>query len=155
MGKEKRVLRVLALSLTGIFLLLLLWGLSPGPEWLARFAAERYARRYACDYSCHALVIEGEISRPGGWDVSGTVSILDCAVIPGGRPRPSGHRPSAGTQGRNFSHRSDGSQLVDTGRIHGAAGDSSAGFPIKKQENGAILCHIMLHLFPWAVPKTR
>ena len=52
MGKEKRVLRVLALSLTGIFLLLLLWGLSPGPEWLARFAAER-----------HALVIEGEISR--------------------------------------------------------------------------------------------
>ena len=26
MGKEKRVLRVLALSLTGIFLLLLLWG---------------------------------------------------------------------------------------------------------------------------------
>lgn len=63
MGKEKRVLRVLALSLTGIFLLLLLWGLSPGPEWLARFAAERYAQRYACDYSCHALVIEGEISR--------------------------------------------------------------------------------------------
>ena len=63
MGKEKRVLRVLALSLTGIFLLLLLWGLSPGPEWLARFAAERYAKRYACDYSCHALVIEGEISR--------------------------------------------------------------------------------------------
>ena len=57
MGKEKRVLRVLALSLTGIFLLLLLWGLSPGPEWLARFAAERYAQRYACDYSCHALVI--------------------------------------------------------------------------------------------------
>ncbi len=38
MGKEKRVLRVLALSLTGIFLLLLLWGLSPGPEWLALFA---------------------------------------------------------------------------------------------------------------------
>ncbi len=31
MGKEKRVLRVLALSLTGIFLLLLLWGLSPRP----------------------------------------------------------------------------------------------------------------------------
>ena len=28
MGKEKRVLRVLALSLAGIFLLLLLWGLS-------------------------------------------------------------------------------------------------------------------------------
>lgn len=63
MGKEKRVLRVLALSLAGIFLLLLLWGLSPGPERLARFTAERYAQRYACDYRYHALVMEGEVSR--------------------------------------------------------------------------------------------
>ena len=63
MGKEKRVLRVLVLSLGGIFLLLLLWGLSPGPERLARFTAERYAQRYACDYSYHALVMEGEVSR--------------------------------------------------------------------------------------------
>ena len=46
-----------------VFLLLLLWGLSPGPEQLARFTAERYAQRYACDYSYHALVMEGEVSR--------------------------------------------------------------------------------------------
>ena len=63
MGKGKRVLRVLALSLAGIFLLLLFWGLSPGPERLARFTAERYAQRYACAYSYHALVMEGEVSR--------------------------------------------------------------------------------------------
>ena len=92
MGKGKRVLRVLALSLAGIFLLLLFWG------------------------------------------VSGTVSILDCTVVPGGRPGPSGRRPSAGTQGWNFSNRSDGSRLVDTGRIHGAAGDPPAGFPIKNEK---------------------
>lgn len=63
MGKEKRVLRVLALSLAGILLIFLLWGLSPGPKWLARFTAERYAQRYASDYSYHALVLEGEVSR--------------------------------------------------------------------------------------------
>lgn len=65
MGKEKRVLRIIVLSLAGIFLLLLLWGLSPGPEQLARFTAERYAQRYACDYSYHALVMEARSAA--GW----------------------------------------------------------------------------------------
>lgn len=63
MGKEKRMLRILVLSLAGGGLLLLLWGLSPGPERLSRFTAERYAQKYACDYSYHALVMEGEVSR--------------------------------------------------------------------------------------------
>lgn len=63
MTRGNRALRFFALSLAGILLALLLWGLSPGPEWLACSAAERYAKRYACDYSYHALVIEGEVSR--------------------------------------------------------------------------------------------
>ena len=63
MSKEKRVLRIFALSLAGIFLLLLLWGLGSGPERLARFTAERYAQKYPCDDSYHALVLEGEVSR--------------------------------------------------------------------------------------------
>ena len=58
-----RALRFFALSLAGILLVLLLWGLSPGPEWLACSTAERYAERYAADYRYHALVMEGEVSR--------------------------------------------------------------------------------------------
>lgn len=63
MTRGNRALRVFALSLAGILLALLLWGLSPGPEWLACSTAERYAERYAADYRYHALVMEGEVSR--------------------------------------------------------------------------------------------
>lgn len=63
MSKGKRALRVLALSLAGIVLALLLWGFSPGPEWLACSTAERYARQYAPAYSHFTMVLEGEVSR--------------------------------------------------------------------------------------------
>lgn len=63
MTRGNRALRVFALSLAGILLALLLWGLSPGPEWLACSTAERYAERYAADYRYHALVMEGEVSH--------------------------------------------------------------------------------------------
>ncbi len=63
MTRGNRALRFFALSLAGIFLALLLWGLSPGPEWLAGSTAERYAQRHAADYRCHALVMEGEVRR--------------------------------------------------------------------------------------------
>lgn len=63
MTRGNRALRFFALSLAGIFLALLLWGFSPGPEWLAGSTAERYARRHAADYCRHALVLEGEVSR--------------------------------------------------------------------------------------------
>ena len=63
MTRGNRALRFFALTLAGILLTLLLWGLSPGPEWLACSTAERYAERYAADYRYHALVMEGEVSR--------------------------------------------------------------------------------------------
>ena len=63
MTERSRALRVFALSLAGLLLTLLLWGISPGPEWLARSTAERYARQYAPAYSYFAIVLEGEVSR--------------------------------------------------------------------------------------------
>lgn len=63
MTGRNRALRFFALSLAGILLALLLWGISPGPEWLARSAAERYARQCAPAYSHLAMVLEGEVSR--------------------------------------------------------------------------------------------
>ena len=63
MTRGNRALRFFALSLAGILLTLLLWGLSPGPEWLACSTAERYARQYAPEYSHFTMVLEGEVSR--------------------------------------------------------------------------------------------
>lgn len=60
---RNRALRFFALSLAGVLLALLLWGLSPGPEWLACSTAERYARQYAPEYGHLAMVLEGEVSR--------------------------------------------------------------------------------------------
>lgn len=61
MPRGNRGLRFLALSLAGIVLALLLWGLSPGPERLACSTAERYARQYALEYSHFTKVLEGEV----------------------------------------------------------------------------------------------
>ena len=63
MTRGNRALRFFALSLAGILLALLLWGLSPGPEWLACSTAERYARQYAPEYSHFTMVLKGEVSR--------------------------------------------------------------------------------------------
>ncbi len=63
MTGRSRALRVLALSLAGLLLALLLWGLSPGPKWLACSTAERYARQYAPEYSHFTMVLEGEVSH--------------------------------------------------------------------------------------------
>lgn len=63
MTRGNRALRFFSLSLAGIFLALLLWRFSPGPEWLACSTAERYARQYAPEYSHFTMVLEGEVSR--------------------------------------------------------------------------------------------
>ena len=63
MTGRNRALRFFALSLAGVLLALLLWRLSPGPEWLACSTAERYARQYAPEYSHFAMVLKGEVSR--------------------------------------------------------------------------------------------
>ena len=59
MTGRNRALRFFALSLAGVLLALLLWRLSPGPEWLA----ERYTRQCAPAYSHLTMVLEGEVSR--------------------------------------------------------------------------------------------
>ena len=91
---RNRALRFFALSLAGVLLALLLWGLSPGPEWLACSTAERYARQYAPEYSHLAMVLEGEVSR----HVVGSfcVEYLGGAIVPGKRPGFPGSFPSAG-----------------------------------------------------------
>ena len=63
MTRGTRALRFLVLSLAGILLAFLLWGLSPGPEWLACSTAERYARQYAPECSHFTMVLKGEVSR--------------------------------------------------------------------------------------------
>ena len=61
MTGRNRALRFFALSLAGVLLVLLLWGISPGPERLASSAAERYAQQYAPAYSHLAMVLKGEV----------------------------------------------------------------------------------------------
>ncbi|CDC68388.1 MULTISPECIES: hypothetical protein [environmental samples] len=63
MTGRNRALRFFALSLAGVLLALLLWRLSPGPEWLACSTAERYTRQCAPAYSHLTMVLEGEVSR--------------------------------------------------------------------------------------------
>ena len=69
-GKKLSFNKLILLTMVGLVLAMLLWRFSPGPEWLAKRTALRYAGQHAPEFSCHISAVDvGQMDR-GLWIVS-------------------------------------------------------------------------------------
>lgn len=70
--KEKKISfnRLILLTMGALVAAVLLWRFSPGPEWLAKRTALRYAGQYAPEFSSHVRTMEASQKDDRFWIVS-------------------------------------------------------------------------------------
>lgn len=69
-GKKLSFNKLILLTMGMLLLAMLLWCFSPGPEWLAKRTALRYAGQHAPEFSCHVRAMEVGQGERGLWIVS-------------------------------------------------------------------------------------
>ena len=69
-GEKLSFNKLILLTMGVLVLAMVLWRFSPGPEWLAKRTALRYAERYAPEFSFHVRAMDEEQGERGFWIVS-------------------------------------------------------------------------------------
>mgnify|MGYP000153939041 CR=1 FL=1 len=62
--------KLILLTMGALVLAMLLWRFSPGPEWMAKRTALRYAGQYAPEFSCYVRAMDAGQADHGFWIVS-------------------------------------------------------------------------------------